>query len=73
MKQKLFFFLTSLISDDQWSPLLCKVIAGGGGCLPKKESGRRGHQHSAGVSSGEEFMSKQIFIIVHEKACRTRV
>lgn len=70
MKQKLLFFLTSLISDNQWSPLLCKVIAGGGGRLPKKGSGRRGR--SAGVSSGEEFMPKSIFIIVHEKACGTR-
>lgn len=58
MKQKLLFFLTSLISDNQWSPLLCKVIDGGGGRLPNKGSGRR--WHSAGVSSGEEFMPKNL-------------
>lgn len=62
------FFLTSLISDNQCSPLLRKVIASGGGRLPRKGAGRRGHQRSAGVGSGGEFTHKSIFIIVQEKA-----
>jgi len=73
MKQKLVFFLSSLISDNQCSPLLCKVIASGGVHLPRKGAGRREHQGSAGLSSGGEFTPQNSFIIVQEKACGIRV
>lgn len=64
----ILFFLTSLISDNQCSSLLCKVIGSGRGRpLPRKGAGRRGHQSSVGASSGGKFMPKSTFIIVQEK------
>lgn len=64
----ILFFLPSLMSDNQCSSLLCKLIASGRGRpLPRKGAGRREHKSSVGESSGEKFMPKSILLIVQEK------